>query len=127
MLDSERSTVQDADIQAAQRALLERLLDLTIEQEHALNAGDMQVLRQLSDVRSRAVQDAAAYLPPRLAWDPSVADLAAMVYQRSDGLQVQLRQCMAHVRRQLAELSKRQQLAMYFGNAPARRGASWKG
>lgn len=116
----------DSIVLAAQRDLLERLLDLTTQQEEALNRGDMLMLTHLSEQRAREVQQTAAFVPPRIAWNPDLEDLALHVKERSDDLQHALRACMAAVRRELVALTDQRQVSQYLTSAAARRGATWQ-
>lgn len=116
----------DSIVLATQRALLERLLNLTAQQEAALNGGDMLLLTYLSEERSRAVQLSAPYLPPQTAWCPELAELAAHAKERSDDLQHAIQACMAAVRRELVALTDRRQVGHYLGGATPRRNAKWQ-
>ena len=61
------------DTSSAQREVLERLLDLTGQQEQALDAGDIVGLNRLSELRLQTVKTAAEILPPRQPWAPQCA------------------------------------------------------
>lgn len=116
----------DSIVLAAQREVLERLLDLTAQQEEALNRGDMLTLTHLSEERTREVQKSAAFLPPQIAWCAAMEDLALHVKERSDNLQHMLQACMAAVRRELVTLTDQRQVSQYLTSATARRGAKWQ-
>lgn len=116
----------DSIVLAAQRDVLERLLDLTMQQEEALNRGDMLLLTHLSEQRTREVQHTAAYLPPQMAWSAEVEELALHVKERSADLQHALCACMVAVRRELVALTDHRQVSQYLSSATARRGAKWQ-
>lgn len=115
------------DMPGAQRTLLLHLDNLTIEQERALDAGDLDGLNRLSDQRSRTVSEAAAYLPPYAALEPELADLAAEVQARAESLQHQIGACMVAIRRELLDLNRQQQVIRYKADPRAARQLSWKG
>lgn len=109
----------------AQRALLERLTALGAEQEQALNAGDVSALTRLSELRAATVRDAAAYLPPAQAWDPTLTTMVADAQERSRNVQQQLSACMAVVRRELVALNDRRHVEDYLAyNATG--GSTWQ-
>jgi hypothetical protein len=111
-----------------QQIVLRRLLDLTGEQERALDAGDIATMNQLSQLRLQTVKEAASFLPPQQPWAPEVQDLAEAVQQSTASLQQQTQACMAAVRRQMAQLNDNRQAARYLAPvAPAYGGGSWKG
>src|SRR5579885_157421 len=111
----------------AQRALLLHLDDLTTEQEHALDAGDMEVLTLLSEQRSSALREAAHHLPPYQAWDPALGELVSQVQERATHLQQQIQACMAAVRRELINLDRRHQMTQYLAEPGVPRQMTWKG
>ena len=122
----EMPTTSDRLVLVAQRDVLERLLDLTAQQEAALNQGDMLMLTHLSEQRTREVQQNAAVLPPQTAWSAELEELALHVKERSDDLQHALRACMAAVRRELVALTDQSQVGSYLTGVTARRGATWQ-
>jgi len=117
----------DVSVSAMQRSLLERLLAITDEQARALAADDIPVFERLSELRSAAVKEAAANLPPCHAWDAALADQVETVRQRSEELQRAIRLRMADVRKALVELSRRQHVTQYLERESGQQSASWKG
>ncbi len=107
----------DTAVEGRQRALLERLVALTDQQVSALDTGDVDLLTHLGDLRSQAVSDASAYLPPRAAWAPELAPLVAQVRERADDLQRAIHACMAVVRRDLTTRTHHQQATRYLSGA----------
>lgn len=116
-----------ANASVAQREVLERLLDLTGQQERALDAGDIIALNQLSELRLQTVKDAAAFLPPSQPWAADVVELADAVQRSTTQLQQSTVACMATVRRQLAQLTENRRLAHYVAPAVPVYRASWRG
>lgn len=112
-----------------QQTVLTRLLDLTAQQAQALDSGDMSSLNALSEARARLVRLSAAYLPPACGWDPVLEPLVAQLQRASAQLQADLRATMDQVRRDLQELTKREQLTSYlkkdFAKSPSH--LVWKG
>src|SRR5579871_4782981 len=108
--------MMQTDSPDAQRALLLQLDDLTSKQECALDAGDMAFLTELSEMRTKAVHSAAAYLPPRKSWDPDLMDLVAQVQERAEHLQHQIQACRVAIRRELATLDKKQHVVRYVAD-----------
>lgn len=117
----------EGHISAMQRSLLERLLGITEEQARALANSDIPIFERLSELRSTAVHEAAAYLPPCQAWDPALAEQVEIVRQRSEQLQRDIRLRMADVRKALVELSRRQHVTQYLEREINQQGATWKG
>lgn len=111
----------------AQRALLERLLELTDDQARALKMGDLLRMSQISELRKATIQHAEAYLPPNLAWEPELADLVAVVKHNTECLQQSTVACMARVRRNLVQITQGAQVLHYLGREPVGQGASWQG
>lgn len=109
-----------------QFALLSDLDDITVQQEAALNAGDLAALNRLSEHRARIVSDAAPFVPPALAWDPRVHDLALCVRDRSNILQRAICDCMASLRNELVALTDRQRIGGYYAARAPRRGVTWQ-
>lgn len=106
--------------------LLSDLDDITIQQEAALDAGDLAALNRLSEQRARLVSDAAPFVPPALDWDPKVHDLALRVRDRSNTLQRAMRDCMASLRNELVALTDRQRISGYYAARAPRRGVTWQ-
>ena len=117
-----RTSVSDA-----QRALLERLLELTDDQARALKVGDILRMSQISELRKATIKDAEAYLPPTLGWEPDLADLVAVVKHNSECLQQSTAACMARVRQNLVRLTKGAQVVHYLGRDRGGQQASWQG
>ena len=115
------------DTSSAQREVLERLLDLTGQQEQALDAGDIVGLNRLSELRLQTVKSAAEILPPRQPWAPEVRELADAVQQSTTRLQQSTAACMAKVRRQMAQLTENRRLALYLTPSKPTYRASWRG
>ena len=111
----------------AQREVLVRLLDLTDQQERALDTGDIIALNKLSELRLQTIKDAAAFLPPRQPWAPEVRDLADAVQRSTTQLQQSTVACMAMVRRQQAQLNDNRQLTQYVAPTIPVYRASWRG
>lgn len=110
-----------------QRLVLERLIELTAEQSQALDAGDLSRLMNLSQSRSRLVQESAAYLPPQQAWDSTLSDLVTQSQQHSDQLQQVLRASMAAIRRELVDLTGREKRVVnYLAHTSVPEGTHWK-
>lgn len=117
----------DVNVSSMQRSLLDRLMKITDDQGAALKADDISVFERLSELRSTTVLEAAAYLPPRRAWDPALAEQVEDLRRRSEQLQREIRLRMADVRRALGELSRRGNVTQYLERGAGQAGASWKG
>ncbi len=115
-------------LESKQRALLHHLVALTAQQASALDRGGVVLLTHLSDLRGRAIRDAAPYVPPQVAWEPELASLVAQAQARADDLQRSIHTCMAAVRRDLAALTHHQHATHYLSGAlPAgERGGTWQ-
>jgi hypothetical protein len=110
----------------AQRELLHRLLGLTGQQKQALDAGDATRLNTLAKMRAKVISDAAAILPPVVAWEPEVADLVSALQRSTAGLQQSTGARMAAVRRQLVQLTKGSSAAKYLTGTFPLYQSSWK-
>jgi hypothetical protein len=117
----------EVSVSEMQRSLLDRLLAITDEQAAALKADDIPLFERLSEHRSAAVQEAAAYLPPQRAWDPALVELVESLRGRSEQLQREIRLRMADVRRALVELSRRGHVTQYLEREGSKPTASWRG
>jgi hypothetical protein len=117
----------EVSVSEMQHSLLARLLAITDEQAVALNADDIALFERLSEHRSAAVQEAAAYLPPQRAWDPALAEQVESLRSRSEQLQREIRLRMADVRRALVELSRRGHVTQYLEREGSQPTASWRG
>jgi hypothetical protein len=117
----------EVNVSEMQRSLLIRLLSITDDQAAALNVDDIPLFERLSELRSSTVQEAAAYLPPRQAWDPALAEQVERLRGRSEQLQREIRLRMADVRRALAELSRRGHVTQYLEREGSQQTASWRG
>ncbi len=115
------------DTSIAQREVLERLLDLTAQQERALDAGDIIGLNRLSELRLQTIRNAASILPPRQPWAPELGELADALERSTTQLQQSTVACMAVVRRQLEQLAENRRIANYVPPAVPVYRASWKG
>ena len=115
------------DTSSAQREVLERLLDLTGQQEQALDKGDIMGLNRLSELRLQTVKSASEILPPRQPWAPEVRELADAVQESTTRLQQSTVACMAKVRRQLVQLTANRRLAQYVTPSTPIYRASWRG
>ncbi|MGH2347711.1 MAG: hypothetical protein ACRDG4_20985 [Chloroflexota bacterium] len=117
----------EVNVSAMQRSLLDRLMKITDDQAAALKEDDIPVFERLSEFRSATVQEAAAYLPPHRAWDPTLVEQVETLRRRSEQLQREIRLRMADVRRALVELSRRGHVTQYLERGTGQVGASWKG
>ncbi len=117
----------DVSVSEMQRSLLIRLLSITDDQAEALKNDDIPLFERLSEHRSAAVQEAAAYLPPQRAWDPALAEQVECLRGRSEQLQREIRLRMADVRRALVELSRRGHVTQYLEREGSQPSVSWRG
>jgi hypothetical protein len=117
----------EASVSDMQRSLLVRLLSITDDQAAALKVDDIPLFERLSELRSAAVQEAAAYLPPQRAWDPALTEQVESLRGRSEQLQREIRLRMADVRRALVELSRRGHVTQYLEREGSQPTASWRG
>ena len=117
----------ESNLLTQQRTLLECLMELTTAQALALHSGDLSDLAQLSQSRTRAIREAAGFLPPTQPWHPELTELVTQVQAGSETLQQGIRACMAEVRRELVDLTRREQVTNYLTGTSSGPKASWNG